>query len=62
MTDDEQIQRSRLATRMYQLWGPGRVIADELVIDSVSLAIARIERLRPLATAQLDVTDRDDDD
>jgi len=62
MSDDESIQRSRLAERVYRRFGPERVIADEELIASASLAIARIERLTPTATAQLDTHERDDDD
>ena len=54
MTDDEQIQRSRLAARVSQLWGDERATIDAGLIDSASAAMARVNALRPEATTQLD--------
>jgi hypothetical protein len=61
MSDDESIQRSRLATRVYRRYGPERVHANEELIASAAHAITRIERLIPAATVQLDIDDRGDD-
>jgi hypothetical protein len=62
MSDDDSIQRSRLAARVQQRWGSERVRANEAVIASASQAIARIERLIPAATIHLDAGQQDDDD
>jgi hypothetical protein len=61
MSDDESIQRSRLAARLHRRFGPERVLANAELIESASQALARIERLTPTATAQLDIDDRGDD-
>jgi hypothetical protein len=54
MTDDEQVQRSRLAARVSQLWGDERATIDAGLIESAAAAMARIYALRPEATVQLD--------
>ena len=54
MSDEEQIQRSRIARRVHELWGQERTVADAGVIASASQALARIEALRPNATNQFD--------
>ncbi|HEX5164933.1 MAG TPA: hypothetical protein VFV93_06015 [Thermomicrobiales bacterium] len=54
MTDDEQIQRSRLALRVSQLWGEERATLNAGLIESAAAALARIDALRPEATIQLD--------
>jgi hypothetical protein len=54
MTDDEQIQRSRLAARVSQLWGDERATIDAGLIESASTAMARINAMQPEATTQLD--------
>ncbi|HYI14077.1 MAG TPA: hypothetical protein VEX37_01720 [Thermomicrobiales bacterium] len=62
MSDDEQIQRSRLARRVFELWGEVRVTADAGLIESASQALARMNAMTPQATIQLDVvadSDRD---
>ncbi len=54
MTDDAQVQQSRLARRVAELWGEDRANADAGLIESVSQALARINALQPEATVQLD--------
>ena len=54
MSDEEQIQRSRIARRVYELWGNERTTTDAGVIASASHALARIGALRPEAADQLD--------
>lgn len=54
MSDEEQIQRSRIARRVFELWGKERTVADAGPIESASQALARLEALRPEATSQLD--------
>jgi hypothetical protein len=54
MSDDAQVQRSRLARRVYDLWGEDRANADVVLIESASQALARISAMQPDATTQLD--------
>lgn len=54
MSDDEQVQRSRLARRVFDLWGEERANADVALIESASQAMARISAMQPDATNQLD--------
>lgn len=54
MSDDEQIQRSRIARRVRELWGNERTVADAGVIASASQALARIGALQVEATIKLD--------
>ena len=54
MSDDEQVQRSRLARRVFELWGEDRANADSGLIESASQALSRISAMRPEATTQLD--------
>ncbi len=62
MSDDEQVQRSRIARSVFDLWGSERVEANAGVIESASQALARIEALRPEATTRLDGVDESDRD
>ena len=55
MSDDEQVQRSRLARRVFELWGKDRATADAGVIESASQALARISAIQPEATIQIDI-------
>lgn len=61
MSDDEQVQRSRIARRVFDLWGEERASADAGLIESASRALARIDALRPDATEQLDRAEADAD-
>ncbi len=54
MSDDAQVQRSRIARRVYDLWGEERATADAALIESASQALARINAMQPDATIQLD--------
>jgi hypothetical protein len=54
MSDDAQVQRSRLARRVYDLWGEERANADVALIESASQALARISVMQLDATTQLD--------
>jgi hypothetical protein len=54
MSDDAHVQRSRLARRVYDLWGEDRANADVVLIESASQALARISAMQPDATTQLD--------
>ena len=54
MSDDAQVQRSRLARRVYDLWGEERANADVALIESASQALARISAMQLDATIQLD--------
>jgi hypothetical protein len=54
MSDDAQVQRSRLARRVYDLWGEERANADVALIESASQALARISAMQLDATTQLD--------
>jgi hypothetical protein len=54
MSDDEQVHRSRIARRVFELWGEERASADAGLIESAAAALARIEALRPAATQHLD--------
>jgi hypothetical protein len=54
MSDDAQVQRSRLARRVYDLWGEDRANADVVLIESASQALARISAMQVDATTQLD--------
>jgi hypothetical protein len=54
MSDDEQVQRSRLARRVFELWGEDRATADAGLIESASQALSRISAIHPEATKQLD--------
>jgi hypothetical protein len=54
MSDDAQVQRSRLARRVYDLWGEDRANADVVLIESASQALARISAMQLDATTQLD--------
>lgn len=62
MSDDEQVQRSRIARRVFELWGEERASADAGLIESAGAALARIAALQPAATIQLDVIDGADRD
>ncbi len=57
MSDDERVQRSRLARRVFELWGEDRATADADLIESASQALARISAMQPQATTQLDATE-----
>jgi hypothetical protein len=57
MSDDAQVQRSRLARRVYDLWGEDRANADVVLIESASQALARISAMQLDATTQLDDDD-----
>lgn len=54
MSDVDQEQRSMVATRVFDLWGEERAAADVGIIESATQALARIDALRPQATAPLD--------
>ncbi len=57
MTDDGQVQRSRLARRIFELWGEDRATADADLIESASQALVRISAMQPQATIQLDAAE-----
>lgn len=57
MSDDEHVQRSRLARRVFELWGEDRATADADLIESASKALARISAMQPNDTTQLDVAE-----
>ena len=57
MSDDEQVQRSRLARRVFELWGEDRANQDAALIESASQALARISAMQPEATIHLDIAD-----
>jgi hypothetical protein len=57
MSDDAQVQRSRLARRVYDLWGEDRANADVVLIESASQALACISAMQLDATTQLDDDD-----
>ena len=60
MSDDEQVQRSRVAGRVFDLWGEERADADAGLIESASRALARIDGLQPRATILLDQQEDDE--
>ncbi|MDQ3549789.1 MAG: hypothetical protein M3439_13325 [Chloroflexota bacterium] len=62
MSDEEQVQRSRIARLVLDLWGTERAASNAGVIESASQAVARIESLHPTATAHLDGAQDTDDE
>ena len=54
MTDRETILRSRIARQVKFLWGNKRTEANAGVIESAAQALARLDEMRPDATARLD--------
>jgi hypothetical protein len=54
MSDDVQVQRSRQARRVFEMFGEERANADAALIESASQALARISAMQPEATTQLD--------
>jgi hypothetical protein len=54
VSGEEQVQRSRIARRVFDLWGEERLNIDAGLIESASKALARINALQPEATNQLD--------
>ena len=59
-SDEQRVQRSRVASAIARLWGVSRVEENRAVIESAASALASLDHQRPAATAQLD--DGDDDD
>ena len=62
MSDDEPIQRSRIARRVFELWGEERANANASLIESAAAALARVGALQPEATIQLDQANGADDE